>query len=133
MLRRTVCNRFLRVEILGESEGRALVTMVDEASDPQANVAEVLVATGYALPADPSPPRDAEPEAAPVMKTLEWSCVELPCEGQKVALLVSVIETPGEFYCNVHNTKGTAIQICQINHVPYMLVSYIWNLQGYSY
>ncbi|XP_067100599.1 tudor domain-containing protein 1 isoform X3 [Osmerus mordax] len=128
MLRRTVCNRFLRVEILGESEGRALVTMVDEASDPQANVAEVLVATGYALPADPSPPRDAEAEATPGVEALEWSCVELPCEGQKVALLVSVIETPGEFYCNVYSTKEFQVlaelrleltQYCEANNTPF--------------
>ncbi|CAB1337782.1 unnamed protein product [Coregonus sp. 'balchen'] len=52
MLRRMVCNRFLRVEILGEREGMALVAMIDEASDPQGNVAEMLVATGYALPAN---------------------------------------------------------------------------------
>ncbi|XP_064858451.1 tudor domain-containing protein 1 isoform X6 [Oncorhynchus nerka] len=52
MLRRMVCNRFLRVEILGEREGMALVAMIDEASDPQGNVAEMLVATGYALPSN---------------------------------------------------------------------------------
>lgn len=52
VMRRTMCNRFMCVEITGEREGMALVTMVDEGSDPQANVAEVLIATGCALPAD---------------------------------------------------------------------------------
>lgn len=48
MLKKLVCNRFLRVEILGERDGTALVSMVDESSDPQTNVAELLVSTGHA-------------------------------------------------------------------------------------
>lgn len=48
MLKPLVCNRFIRVEILGERGGTALVSMIDESSDPQTNVAELLVATGHA-------------------------------------------------------------------------------------
>lgn len=48
MLKQLVCNRFIRVEILGERDGTALVSMVDESSDPQTNVAEILVAIGHA-------------------------------------------------------------------------------------
>lgn len=46
-LKQLVCNRFIRVEILGERDGTALVSMVVEASDPQTNVAELLVVTGH--------------------------------------------------------------------------------------
>lgn len=38
---------------------------------------------------------------------LVWSCAELPSDGQTVALLVSVVENPQEFYCRIHNPKGT--------------------------
>lgn len=48
MLKQLICNRFIRVKILGERDGMALVSMIDESSDPQTNVAELLVATGHA-------------------------------------------------------------------------------------
>uniref|UniRef100_A0A8C8MHR3 Tudor domain-containing protein n=1 Tax=Oncorhynchus tshawytscha TaxID=74940 RepID=A0A8C8MHR3_ONCTS len=113
MLRRMVCNRFLRVEILGEREGMALVTMIDEASDPQGNVAEMLVATGYALPSnhqDEEPTTKGQPTAPPPPQLL-WTCAELPTEGQMVALVVSVMENPGEFYCYKYNQEGTDLQV----------------------
>lgn len=47
-LQRRVSNRILRLEIQGVHEGKALVAMIDEASDPQANVAELLISAGYA-------------------------------------------------------------------------------------
>lgn len=50
-LQRRVSNRILRIEILGAHEGKALVAMIDEASDPQANVAELLSSAGFAAPA----------------------------------------------------------------------------------
>uniref|UniRef100_A0AAY4DFF5 Tudor domain-containing protein 1 n=1 Tax=Denticeps clupeoides TaxID=299321 RepID=A0AAY4DFF5_9TELE len=108
-----VCNRFIRVEILGEWEGRALVAMVDEVSDPQSNIAELLVSSGHAVPETleawltDSPSSPAEPTAStPVKQKLQWSCAELPSEGQMVALVVSMIENPGEFYCYHYNSEG---------------------------
>ncbi|XP_042161897.1 tudor domain-containing protein 1 isoform X4 [Oncorhynchus tshawytscha] len=122
MLRRMVCNRFLRVEILGEREGMALVTMIDEASDPQGNVAEMLVATGYALPSnhqDEEPTTKGQAEGAwtesahvakpAVGEKLQWTCAELPTEGQMVALVVSVMENPGEFYCYKYNQEDLQV------------------------
>uniref|UniRef100_A0A4W5NFJ1 Tudor domain containing 1 n=1 Tax=Hucho hucho TaxID=62062 RepID=A0A4W5NFJ1_9TELE len=109
MLRRMVCNRFLRVEILGEREGMALVAMIDEASDPQGNVAEMLVATGYALPTnhqDEEPTTKGQPAVA---EKLQWTCAELPTEGQMVALVVSVMENPGEFYCYKYNQEDLQV------------------------
>ncbi len=50
-LQRRVSNRILRIEIQGAHEGKALVAMIDEASDPQANVAELLSSAGFAAPA----------------------------------------------------------------------------------
>ncbi|XP_038866198.1 tudor domain-containing protein 1 [Salvelinus namaycush] len=111
MLRRMVCNRFLRVEILGEREGMALVAMIDEASDPQGNVAEMLVATGYALPSnhqDEEPTTKGQAELA-VAEKLQWTCAELPTEGQMVALVVSVMENPGEFYCYKYNQEDLQV------------------------
>ncbi|XP_055786772.1 tudor domain-containing protein 1 isoform X3 [Salvelinus fontinalis] len=122
MLRRMVCNRFLRVEILGEREGMALVAMIDEASDPQGNVAEMLVATGYALPSnhqDEEPTTKGQAEVAwtesslvakpAVAEKLQWTCAELPTEGQMVALVVSVMENPGEFYCYKYNQEDLQV------------------------
>lgn len=40
----------LSVEIQGAHEGRALVVMLDKASDPQDNIAELLIAAGFAAP-----------------------------------------------------------------------------------
>lgn len=50
-LQRRVSNRILRIEIQGAQDGKALVAMIDEASDPQANVAELLISAGYAATA----------------------------------------------------------------------------------
>lgn len=50
-LQRRVSNRILHIEIQGAHEGKALVAMIDEASDPQANVAELLTSAGFGAPA----------------------------------------------------------------------------------
>lgn len=49
-LQRRVSNRILRIEIHGAHEGKALVALIDEASDPQANVAELLTSAGFSTP-----------------------------------------------------------------------------------
>lgn len=49
MVKRLVCNRFIRVAIMGKKDGKALVTMTDESSDPQTNASELLVTMGYAV------------------------------------------------------------------------------------
>ncbi|XP_030631037.1 tudor domain-containing protein 1 [Chanos chanos] len=94
MLRHLVCNRFLRVEIRGVRAGVALVEMVDETTDPQTAVAELLVSLGYAVGETPAP------------KKLAWSCAELPTDGQKVVLVVGVVESPAEFYCYHCTAEG---------------------------
>lgn len=63
-LKQLVCNRFLRVEILGERDGTALVAMDDESSDPQTNVAELLVATGHATVGDMETKKEEACESA---------------------------------------------------------------------
>ncbi|XP_044033632.1 tudor domain-containing protein 1 isoform X2 [Siniperca chuatsi] len=113
-LQRRVSNRILRIEIQGAHEGKALVAMIDEASDPQANVAELLSSAGFAAPAPVTTSNDqqvdqtatsaAEPHVpTPVCEPLVWSCTELPCDGKTLALLASVVENPGEFYCRINN------------------------------
>ncbi|XP_017338221.2 tudor domain-containing protein 1 [Ictalurus punctatus] len=104
MLKKLVCNRFLRVEILGERDGTALVSMVDESSDPQTNVAELLVSTGHAAVGNMEKKEAVESPDGPADK-LELSCAELPIDGQKVALVVSVLENPGQFYCYNYNAE----------------------------
>ncbi|KAM7370781.1 hypothetical protein PAMP_010302 [Pampus punctatissimus] len=112
-LQRWVSHRMLHIEIQRVHDGKALVAMIDEASDPQANVAELLIAAGYAAPASVNTGGDqqvdqtktaAEPHVStPVCEPLLWSYAELPSEGQTVALLVSVVENPGEFFCHIDN------------------------------
>ncbi|XP_076855400.1 tudor domain-containing protein 1 [Brachyhypopomus gauderio] len=107
MLKRLVCNRFIKVEILGQRDGMALVSMVDESSDPQTNIAELLVTTGYAAEGNVEAEEVGEgvgSENAAVDK-LVWSCAELPIDGQKVVLVISVLENPGEFYCYNYNAE----------------------------
>uniref|UniRef100_A0A8C3ALW9 Tudor domain-containing protein 1 n=1 Tax=Cyclopterus lumpus TaxID=8103 RepID=A0A8C3ALW9_CYCLU len=114
-LRKRVSNRILRIEIEAAHDGKAFVTMIDEASDPQANVAELLCAAGFAAPApiptgsDQQADQTATAAVEPQVPTpaacepLVWSCTELPCDGQTVALLASVVENPQEFYCCINN------------------------------
>ncbi|XP_023281805.1 tudor domain-containing protein 1 [Seriola lalandi dorsalis] len=113
-LQRRVSNRILRIEIQGAHEGKVLVAMIDEGSDPQANVAELLISADYARPAavptssdqqvDQTVTPAAEPQVpTPAGEPLVWSFAEIPCDGQTVALLASVVENPGEFYCRIDN------------------------------
>ncbi|XP_037319473.2 tudor domain-containing protein 1 isoform X2 [Pungitius pungitius] len=111
-LQRRVANRILHIEITGEHDGKLLVTMIDEASDPQANVAELLSSAGFAVPVSPVSDEQADQTASASVdpqeptsacEPLVWSCNELPCDGQTVALLASVVENPQEFYCRIDN------------------------------
>uniref|UniRef100_A0A671KJ77 Tudor domain-containing protein 1-like n=1 Tax=Sinocyclocheilus anshuiensis TaxID=1608454 RepID=A0A671KJ77_9TELE len=106
MVKSLVCNRFIRVEILGKKDGRALVSMIDESSDPQTNAAEVLVNMGYAAiesvetekhePTQASFP-EMPPLSPPVVEKMEWTCAELPFDGQKVELVISAFSII--FFC----------------------------------
>ncbi|KAK1793994.1 hypothetical protein P4O66_010903, partial [Electrophorus voltai] len=113
MLKHLVCNRFIKVEILGQRDKMALVSLVDESSDPQINIAELLVTTGYAAVDNMETEEDAREGLGSgntvdtqSLNKLQWSCVELPIDGQKVVLVISVLETPGEFYCYNYNSEG---------------------------
>uniref|UniRef100_A0A673IGC1 Tudor domain-containing protein 1 n=1 Tax=Sinocyclocheilus rhinocerous TaxID=307959 RepID=A0A673IGC1_9TELE len=108
MVKRLVCNRFIRVEILGKKDGRALVSMIDESSDPQTNAAEVLVNMGYvaieSVETEKNEPTQASlPEmpslSPPVVEKMEWTCAELLSYGQKVELVISSLKSLDEFYC----------------------------------
>ncbi|KAM9837932.1 tudor domain-containing protein 1 [Aulostomus maculatus] len=115
-LQRRVSNRILHALIQGAHDGKALVIMTDEASDPQANIAELLISAGYAVPA-PFPSSvntsgdqqveltstvTAEPQ---VNEPLVWSSAELPIDGHMVSLLASVVVSPGEFFCRIDCSK----------------------------
>ncbi|KAF3704392.1 Tudor domain-containing protein 1 [Channa argus] len=104
-LQRRVSNRILRIEIQGAHEGKVLVAMVDEASDPQANVAELLISAGFGVPAPVANSSAAIKSQVlpPNSEPLVWSCTELSRDGQTVALLASVLKNPGEFYCHMDN------------------------------
>nr|XP_046232521.1 tudor domain-containing protein 1 isoform X2 [Scatophagus argus] len=144
-----VSNRILRIEIQGAHEGKALVAMIDEASDPQANVAELLSAAGFSAPAPVTTSSEqqadqtatdasAEPHEkvkindsvpAPACEPLVWSGTELPCDGQTVALLASVVENPQEFYCRINSPTdhqqltelGAELkQHCEANTPPFV-------------
>uniref|UniRef100_A0A9J7YW18 Tudor domain-containing protein 1 n=1 Tax=Cyprinus carpio carpio TaxID=630221 RepID=A0A9J7YW18_CYPCA len=105
MVKRLVCNRFIRVEILGKKDGRALVSMIDESSDPQTNAAEVLVNMGYAAIETISEriidiySNFTLALSPPVVEKMEWTCAELPFDGQKVELIISSLKSLDEFYC----------------------------------
>uniref|UniRef100_A0A3Q3KD09 Tudor domain-containing protein 1 n=2 Tax=Monopterus albus TaxID=43700 RepID=A0A3Q3KD09_MONAL len=114
-LQQRVLNRILRINIQGALEGRALVAMIDESSDPQADVAELLISAGYAVPSPVTAISDQQaeqtmtaaavqpPVPVPVNEPVVWSYADLSCDGQTVALLVNVVENPGEFYCHINS------------------------------
>ncbi|XP_043958017.1 tudor domain-containing protein 1 [Gambusia affinis] len=106
-------NRFLRLKIHGVQEGKTLVSMVDEASDPQVDFADLLITACYATPASDSASANlpAEETTAPaetsvppaVPEPLVWTSAELPSDGQTVTLFTSIVESPGKFYCRLAN------------------------------
>ncbi|KAK5615952.1 hypothetical protein CRENBAI_019591 [Crenichthys baileyi] len=118
-LQRQLSNRVLQLEIQGAQEGKTLVSVIDEASDPQADFAELLISAGYAAPASTSVNVAAEETTAiaaasvsptvssaaspAVSQPLVWSIVELPSDGQAVPLLTSIVESPGRFHCHLGN------------------------------
>ncbi|XP_056626463.1 tudor domain-containing protein 1 isoform X2 [Triplophysa dalaica] len=109
MVKRLVCNRFIRVVIMGKKDGKALVTMNDESSDPQTNARELLVTMGYAVVESVQTTENKEPAVqeqpqmhsltGPAAEKLEWTCAELPVDGQKVEMVVSTLKSLDEFYC----------------------------------
>ncbi|KAI7797155.1 tudor domain-containing protein 1 [Triplophysa rosa] len=108
MVKSLVCNRFIRVVIMGKKDGKALVTMTDESSDPQTNPGELLVTMGYAVvesvqTENKEPAAQEQPQmpslTGPASEKLEWTCAELPFDGQKVELVVSTLKRLDEFYC----------------------------------
>ncbi|XP_055006233.1 tudor domain-containing protein 1 isoform X2 [Boleophthalmus pectinirostris] len=118
-LQRRVSNRILRIEIQGPHEGKALVTIIDETSDPQANIAELLIAAGFAAPAvvngdtdqltEASLPTQEVPECSSAPEPLVWTCTELPPEGQTVTLQVLWVESPSKFFCHIDNPKDSEL------------------------
>ncbi|XP_072312993.1 tudor domain-containing protein 1 [Eucyclogobius newberryi] len=114
-LQTRISNRILRMEIQGAQEGTALVAIIDEASDPQGNIAELLISAGFAAPTvhngndqptETSLPASKVPEGcSPVPEPLVWTCAEPPPKGQTVALRVCCVESPGKFFCHIDNPK----------------------------
>lgn len=45
----------------------------------------------------------------PAREPLVWSFTKIPCDGQTVVLLPSVVDNPGEFYCRVDNLAGIVL------------------------
>ena len=90
-------NRILSVRIVGESKGTALVGMVDQASDPQADVAELLISIGYAAAAT-SPPDTEDTDtpgvegAAAEGRTLVVGVVLLSVEDRGAILITMLIK-----------------------------------------
>ncbi|KAJ8264715.1 hypothetical protein GJAV_G00152940 [Gymnothorax javanicus] len=170
LLKKSVCNKFVRVEIVGERQSAALVVLTDQYSDPPTSVNELLLTSGHALPDDTAPSRGVgqapsspstaaippttpnqlssnslsgnstplptgnaktleEPSAlVSISSSLEWSCAELPCDGQSVDLAVSMIQDPGEFYCHrcdpedMHALKelsGQILEHCRSQNSPF--------------
>lgn len=112
-LQRRISNRILRIEIQGAQEGNALVNLIDETSDPQANIADLLMFAGFAAPVVDVNNNDQQtemllpapevPVSSPETEPLVWSCAELTPEGKPVLLRVTCMESPGKFFCHIIN------------------------------
>uniref|UniRef100_A0A3B4B491 Tudor domain containing 1 n=1 Tax=Periophthalmus magnuspinnatus TaxID=409849 RepID=A0A3B4B491_9GOBI len=112
-LQRRVSNRILRIEIQGPHEGKALVTIIDEVSDPQTNISELLIAAGFAVPAvvniSTDQPTEVSLPAPEVPEPLVWTCAVLPSDGQTVTLRLCSVESPGKFFCHIDNPKDVEL------------------------
>lgn len=51
------------------------------------------------------------PASSSVSEHLVWSVADLPTDGQTVALLTSVVENPGRFYCRLSSPTGFVIVV----------------------
>ncbi|XP_068610958.1 tudor domain-containing protein 1 [Brachionichthys hirsutus] len=113
-LQRRLSNRILWVEIQGELEGKALVAMSDKASDPQADIGELLSSAGFAAPIARSSKQQADTGqqesdptvttvSAPACEPLAWFYADIPCDGKTVSLHISEVKNPHEFYCYIDN------------------------------
>ncbi len=45
----------------------------------------------------------------PVVEKMEWTCAELPLDGQKVELVISSLKSLDEFYCYNYRKAGTVV------------------------
>ncbi|XP_057682357.1 tudor domain-containing protein 1 isoform X2 [Corythoichthys intestinalis] len=97
-LQHRLSNRILRLAIEGAQEGSTLVALVDEASDPQADMAELLVSAGYAVPVkpDPVPPAALQPPDDPGFP-LDWKTTALPTD-EPFKPCIAAIASPSLFF-----------------------------------
>ncbi|XP_041123566.1 tudor domain-containing protein 1 isoform X2 [Polyodon spathula] len=111
IMKKLVSSKFLQAKVVGRKERKALVELCDEHSDPQAGIAELLIATGYASAADEEEEEESKKHKAdsvvkskdpastvPLPEKLDWTSAGLP-DNQAVDVAVSVLHSPGEFYC----------------------------------
>ncbi|XP_058882028.1 tudor domain-containing protein 1-like isoform X2 [Acipenser ruthenus] len=122
IMKKLVSSKFLKAKVVGRKERKALVELCDEHSDPQASITELLIATGYAAAAAAAAAADEEEEerkkhkadsavktedaapTVPLPEKLEWTSAGLP-DSQAVDVAVSVLHSPGEFYCQRYITR----------------------------
>lgn len=89
-LQRRVVNRILRIEITGEHDGKLLVTMIDEASDPQANMAELLSSAGFAVPVPTISDQQADQTASAAVDPQGVRCMKSEsCKSFNIILNVA--------------------------------------------
>ncbi|MGH0166960.1 UNVERIFIED_CONTAM: hypothetical protein FKN15_051856 [Acipenser sinensis] len=116
IMKKLVSSKFLKAKVVGRKERKALIELCDEHSDPQASIAELLIATGYAAAAaaeeeerkkhkaDSAVKTEDTAPTVPLPEKLEWTSAGLP-DSQAVDVAVSVLHSPGEFYCQRYITR----------------------------
>lgn len=105
-LQRQVSNRILRIEIQGAHEGKALVALFDEASDPQVNVAELLTSAGFSVPTPATVGGDHQLEQKAVVSIKQQG-------GDRPQL--NILPQPLRFYCEIfkaaHPRAGSEVEV----------------------
>ncbi|MBN3297249.1 TDRD1 protein, partial [Amia calva] len=111
LMKTIVSNKFLKAKIIGKKDIKALVQLADECSDPQTNVAHMMVEMGYALSEEKMETKtdvtsDTQDSigAVPPVEKLEWTSAELP-NNRTVDVVVTVTNSPREFYCQLYNVE----------------------------
>ncbi|KAG2462867.1 TDRD1 protein, partial [Polypterus senegalus] len=112
LIKNIVGGKFLNVTVIGHKGRKALVELMDEYSDPQINIAEQLVLIGYGVADNmdtfqtpfQEDSKERNGKISLIGKT-EWSTSALP-QNQAVDVILSVINSPGDFYCQYFNAEG---------------------------
>ncbi|XP_066211537.1 tudor domain-containing protein 1 [Saccopteryx leptura] len=109
LMKKFVQNKMITVKVVDKLENGSLVELIDKSVTPNISVTQVLVDAGFTVRGQDlvtDKPRAVKEASVPLvleekLNLLAWTWVRLAVD-QVVDVVVCVIYSPGEFYCQVH-------------------------------